>query len=491
MVISFFNHMTLKDSNNIKEDASRGVVFLSIKRVVLQVVFTCSNIVLARLLFPSDFGTFATIQFILVVFMVFCDLGLGAALIQKSKVVSKIEIDTALTVQYILCLTVVALIWLLASSVSSYFNLGQNGVKLLRVGSLSILFVPIDAIGSALLERSLQYRKLVVSELIELISGSATTVILAFLGFGVLSLVIGTVIARASAAVTSYVFAGLKLRISIDISRLKTLLKFGVAYQMNTFISLFYGSFILLYLAKQIGVSELGYFQFAASLFVLPVAFSDIVNRVIFPLGSRVQVKKEHFIKVVEQSLVMISLTTIPIMVFEVASARQLIHFVYTDKWLPSLPVLYLGLLQMGITAYNGIFSQLLLSRGKTIYLRNMGLVWAILTWILAPFLIRSYGLIGISITNLMVSITGLWLLFKLRRLVEFKVLINVLPYMVCSLLGGLVTFVLLNILPQAFFYFIFSLFAGFILFVILVFTFRREAVSQYFSLMRLVFKTS
>ncbi|OGD86285.1 hypothetical protein A2870_01650 [Candidatus Curtissbacteria bacterium RIFCSPHIGHO2_01_FULL_41_11] len=477
----------------LKKRATEGFLLLGAKRVFVQAVFTISNIFLARLLFPADFGTYATVTFSLSVFAVFSDLGLSPSLIQKKAEIKSEFINSIFWVQLALGFVLFAVVFLSAGLISNFFNLGNLGKSLFQIASFVFIINPIDSVGSAILERNLKYFKLMVSEVCELLSGVLTTLVLVLSGYGVVSLVIGYVVSRFVASLVSYLFVLWPIRFTFEKSVIRSLLNFGLNFQFNVMLALFWGPFILLYLSKRVGVENLGYFQFAASLSVFPMAFSDIINRVIFPLSSRVQVKKEYFKKVANESILMISLTSIPMMALEIACARQLIHYFYTDKWIPSLPALYLGLLQMGIAAYTGSFSQLLLSRGKTSYLRNIGLFWAILTWILGPILIATYGFVGISISNLIVTTTGLIMFYKLRKIVDINLSRNVVPFLLISITAGLVTFILVNFFPQRIYYFLFSLSVGIFMFLALVVLFERKTVVHYLRLIWsvLVFESS
>ena len=84
---------TLNTTNRkvLKQRAAKAFVNLTIRKIVIQLIVTFSNILLARLLFPADFGIFATISFVIIIALVFTDIGLGSALIAKEKSIRKID----------------------------------------------------------------------------------------------------------------------------------------------------------------------------------------------------------------------------------------------------------------------------------------------------------------------------------------------------------------------------------------------------------------
>ena len=110
------------EKETLKKRAAVGIVVLGVKRVLIQVVYTISNIFLARILFPQDFGSFAIVTFISTFLIVFTDLGLGPALIQKKSELEKNDLQTAFTIQISLALSVTLLNFLSAPIMSNFFN---------------------------------------------------------------------------------------------------------------------------------------------------------------------------------------------------------------------------------------------------------------------------------------------------------------------------------------------------------------------------------
>lgn len=465
----------IRQTGILRKKVFEAVFALGIKRVIVQAIFTISNIFLARLLFPSDFGMFAIVTFVGSIFLVFADIGLGAALIQKKDKITTDEMQTVFTFQFFLSFLIFLFINLIASFASGYYGFGDRGTLLFHIFSFYFLFGPFKTTAGAILERNLEYRKLVIVEFVEIFCASASTVVLAILGYGVFSFVVGGICGHIVGAAFYFIFSPWPIRFRFSAKILSRLARFGLPLQVNGILSLFLGPFVLLYLGKSVGTENLGFFQFAASLSVLPLAVSEIVNRVIFPLGARLQQDKVLFKKIIEKSMVVVSLSTLPILTIGIASASEIVHLVYTDKWLPSLPALYLGLVQTSTIAYTGIFSQLLLSRGKAKYLRNMALVWAVLTWLLAPLLIRAFNFVGMSMTGLLVSVSGLWLCFKLNQEVDFSIVKNIFPYFFSAIIAGFSTFLVLWLMPTSFVVLFFAALLGFFVYISCLFLLIRE----------------
>ena len=476
------------DKDKLKKRAAVGVFFLSLKRAIVQVVFTGSNIFLARLLFPEDFGTFAILQFVLTFFTVFSDVALSTSLIQKKEKIDDSDLQTAFSFQLLLSLSVVIIIFFAASTVSNFYNLGDQGVVLFRLISLVLLLVPFKTIAGAVLERELMYFKLVNVEILEILLQVTITVFFAFLGFGVFSFVIGLLAANFISAITYTVFYPWKIRFRIKAKNLIKLSKFGLPLQINTILGLFYGPLVFLYLGKAVGVQNLGYFQFAASMAVFPLAVSDIIGRIIFPLGSRLQGSKQDLRLIMEKSISVVSLFALPMVLLGMAASKEIITFVYGPKWLPAQNAVLIGLVQISIVCYTAVFSNMLLAKGNAKVIRNMGIFWGVLTWIIVFPLVDRFNFVGMSITSLIVSASGIWLYFRLKRDLHFAFLANFLPYLVFSVVAVCVFVILSNILPSSLLALFFKGIVSVCVYLALLLVFmRKETVSNFSKLYSLV----
>lgn len=461
----------------LKKKAARGVIFLVIKRFVLQGVFTGTNIILARLLTPEDFGAFATITFISTLLLVFTDLGLRGSLVQKKHNLEKADLDTTFTVGFGLSFFIALASLIFAPIISDFFNFGENGTALFRIYSLFFLLTPFKTTAGAVLERNLEYKKLVTTEITEAFVGAAVTVVCALLGFGVFSFVYGSLVGHLVGAILYFVFHPWRLYLKISLKNFSSLGKFGIPYQTNTILGIFYGPVILLYFSKIVGSQNVGFYQFAAGISTIPLLFTEIIQRVVYPFGARISSDSGFFKKVVEQSFLLTSLTTLPIVIIAMVTARSLIHFIYTDRWLPALPALYLGLVQIGIMSFTGLCGQFLFSLGQAKTMRNIAIIWALLTWIISPVLIYFFNFVGMSLSSLLVTSSGLWLVFRLKKETNFEILSNFVPYFGSSIVSGVLTFLLLEILPKTFMSLVIVLGFGFTIYFILILLFAKKSL--------------
>ena len=71
--------------NSLKEQAINGFLWSFVERFGTQFIILISQIILARILLPEDFGLIGMLAIFIAISQVFVDSGFGTALIQKKE----------------------------------------------------------------------------------------------------------------------------------------------------------------------------------------------------------------------------------------------------------------------------------------------------------------------------------------------------------------------------------------------------------------------
>lgn len=465
--------------SNLKKKTSSGILLLGLRRVIIQIIFIFANIILARLLYPSDFGIYATSTFVFNFISVFCDIGFGPALIQKKEEVTLEDKQSVFTIQMILVLLASVCIYYLAPLVVKLWNLPLYTDKFITSFSLILIFLPFRSTSLAILERELEYKKIALIEVIEILFTAVSSIALAYLKFGVASLIYGLILGRVVGSLLSYCFKPFPLRFIIRFTALQKILRFGYSYQLNLIFGLFYGPLILLYLSKVVGQVNMGYYQFAQNLAVAPLVVPELFSRITFPTASRLRDNKIMLRTFVERAILINIVMSFPISLMLLFLGDKIVYFLYTGKWLPALPALYLGVFAYQVMSLTGIFSVLLFSFGKSKIVRNMSFVWAVLTWVLAPIFIKKYGFWGMSLAGFLVSLTGVWLIITVKRELTFSIKRNIIPPLISALLTSGLIYLLRFTITSLRTLILVGVIGGIFYFVLIVLILRKRLVKE------------
>src|SRR3989344_4444786 len=417
--------------------AVSSAVVLGVRRIVFQFIITGSNIFLARLLFPEVFGAFTILIFILGFFGYFADIGFAAALVQQKEEPSDKQLRSVFTIQFLLVLIITLVLWLLAPFIIGYYG-GQISVESIGMLRLLVLTFPIAAgggISKTLLERNLRYTHLSIAEFLSLVVGRGLAILLAFSGFGLLALVYSEFFSRLIGTVALFLLHPWRIGFSVRFRDISSLFSFGFPFQLAAIIGLVNGAVIPVYIGKYpgpggwSGPQAVGFIVFAAGLAGFSNFFSDIIGQLTFPVISRAQGDSARVRRALERALEISALTSFGLIAILFVLSREIIAIVYTDKWFPALPLLWLLLLQSAEIAVGLILANGLLALGESKTYRNLQILWAVLEWAFAVPLVLAMGFVGLGYASVLVSVTGVlvpwWLL---RKRLSFSFFSTFLP---------------------------------------------------------------
>src|SRR5207247_959178 len=116
---------------------------------------------------PSMFGIFFVVSAINVFLAYFQDIGLAALIIQKKENPTLEELRTTFTIQQILVLAIVVIAFIFSSTIGTMFHLTQEGIYVFYAYLLSFILSSLKTIPTVLLERQLDFQKLVIPQIAE------------------------------------------------------------------------------------------------------------------------------------------------------------------------------------------------------------------------------------------------------------------------------------------------------------------------------------
>lgn len=401
----------------IKKKSLSGIVALTSRTFLLQLIALGSTFLLTIFLNPATFGIFFVVSAIISFLSYFSDIGLAAALIQKKEKLTHEDLATTFTIQQLLVLPLSTLAFFFAPIIGRFYGLDIQGIELFRALVVSFFFSSLKTIPSVILERDLNFNKLVIPQIAETVGFYAVAVVMAWRGFGVTSFT-WAVLARAIIGlVIMYVICPWRIRIGISKSVAKRLLKFGVPFQMNSFLALLKDDLMIVFLGKILPFAQIGYIGWAKKWAEVPLRLiMDSVIRVTFPTFSRLQHSKDLLGNAIEKTLFGLAVTMIPISVgllFFVGPAVSIIP--KYGKWEPALFSFYLFVLGAMLAGFSTPLTNALNAVGKIKVTMMLMIFWTVLTWALTVTLIPLIGFNGYA-TGLLILALSLGLVLKLTR---------------------------------------------------------------------------
>ncbi|KKR51412.1 MAG: Polysaccharide biosynthesis protein [Candidatus Curtissbacteria bacterium GW2011_GWA1_40_16] len=451
------------DIELIKKKAISGVVTFTLRTFFIQAFTFFATFILTILLAPSVFGIFFVVSALLNFFVYFSDVGLAAALIQKKEEPTRKDLVSTFTIQQVIIFTLVILGLVLSPKIASFYNLDSNGLLLLRVLIVSLIFSSLKTVPSILLERHLSFSKLVIPQIAENIVFYATAVILAYNKFQIASFTWAVFFRGITGLVLIYLLSPWKPGIGIDKESAKKLTSFGVPFQVNSILALFKDDMLTVFLGKILTFTQIGYIGWAQKWAFTPLRFfMDNVNKVTFPAYSRLQDHKAELAKAIEKSIFFVTFLVYPSVFGMVAIAPRIVSLVPNyGKWEPALPLLYLFAVNALFSAVSTTFTNTLFAIGRPKIVLKFMAFWTAATWLLTVPLVLRFGYVGVAMASAMVSVTSLATIYFVKKEIPVTIARNIFGPLVVSLIMFFVVKTLIITFPNNVFGMLLSVILG------------------------------
>jgi len=429
----------------ITKRSIRGILALTSRTFLIQIISFISNFLLTIFLSPTIFGVFFVVSAAIAFLSYFSDIGLAAALIQKKEIITDEDLKTTFTIQQVLVITIVIIALVLSAKIGSFYNLNGNGVMLFQALAISFFLSSLKTIPSIILERSLRFEKLVIPQIVETLVFSVLAVFFAFKGFGVTSFTIAVLGRGISGLVAMYIVAPWKIRVGFSRESASKLLSFGIPFQLNSFLALVKDDLLIAYIGKVLPLAEVGYIGFAQKWAFTPLRLiMDNVIRITFPSFSRLQGEKQTLSRALEKSIFVSAFVIFPSLVALVLLSPYFVNLIPKySKWEPALLSLGFFSLNAGLSSISTPLTNVLNAIGKIKITLYLMIFWTIATWVLTPLLINIYGFNGVSIASAIVTFSAILVIALVKKYIEFSLLRAVGYPLISAFFMGIVLYFL------------------------------------------------
>jgi PST family polysaccharide transporter len=239
--------------------ASRWVVSSVAVQFAKALLLFGSQIVLARLLSPSDFGVVAMCAPIFGVFALFNDLGLSQAVIQRPHL-SEDDSNNVFWINLVLGCVLALMLLLAAPGVAAFYN-EQGVAHVLAALSLLIIVNSLSFQQVALMHRRMQSVPILLIDLAPVLANVVASITAARLNYGYWAIVIGQLAHTFTVGVLAWTLSPFRPSWPRALTRTLPLMKFGAHLTGLSIASFAATSLNPLVIGRLFGVWEVGLFD--------------------------------------------------------------------------------------------------------------------------------------------------------------------------------------------------------------------------------------
>lgn len=321
--------------------------------------------ILARLLMPEAYGVVA----LTTVFITFSDIfilnGFNVALVRK-ETISEIDYSTVTTLSLCFSACIYVILFLLAPFISDFYK-SPELCAVLRVIMLLLFFQAPAAVIRAYATRNLQFRKMSIATIIGTISASIIGLIMAFLGYGVWSLVMQQVLTNVFDLVLLVVVFKWKLSFKFKLNIAKEMIQFTVGVLGTSFLDFVGNNANSLVIGKAYSSVDLGYYN-RGNMYPETISLNmyNSITSVLLPTLASCQKDNESMKHVVRKVLSVTVYIIFPMMFGLLSVADNFVRVLLTEKWMACVPILICASLYYSINPVRAIGYNVFYAKGES-----------------------------------------------------------------------------------------------------------------------------
>ncbi|MFC1542116.1 lipopolysaccharide biosynthesis protein, partial [Candidatus Latescibacterota bacterium] len=361
--------------------------------------------VLARLLTPEDFGLIAMVAAVTGFVMMFKDMGLSMATVQRAEI-NHGQISTLFWINVALSLAIMLLTATLAPAIAWFYSEPRLiWITLALAGAF--IFSGFTVQHQALLRRQMNFGRLAAIEITSMLVGVITAIVSALYGAGYWALVLMQLSTAIVGAITVWMVCGWRPGLPVRRSGVREMLTFGGHLTGFSFVNYFARNTDKLLIGKFWGAGPLGLYSKAYGLLMLPLSqINAPLSAVAIPALSRLQDEPERYRNYYLKAISLIAFFTMPMAMFMIVMSGELIQIVLGPQWSEASRIfLFLGIAAL-VQPIANTSGWLFISQGRARDMLRWGLIGGTLA-IVSIIAGLPWGTVGVAGSY---AITGLFI---------------------------------------------------------------------------------
>jgi len=430
-------------ASSLKNQAFKGIGWNTVERFSVQGAQFLLQVILARLLLPSDYGLIAMVAIFLQIAQVFVDSGFANALIQK-KNCTDVDYSTVFYYNLVVSIGIYFLFFIISPLVADFYKIPELK-SVMRVVSLTVIINALTIVQRTILVKNIDFKtQSKVSFLCVIVSG-IVGIFMAYNGFGVWALCCQSILNRSLQVVLFYCYVKWLPQCVFSVQSFKEFFGYGSKILLASIISVIYNNLYTIVIGKKFSARDLGFFSRADQFAVFPSSnIGGIISKVSFPVLSKIQ-DDDIKLRVAYRKFIRYSSFLIfPLMLGLASLSEPLIMVVLGEKWkgvVALLQIMCLGSMWDHLSSLN---LNLLYVKGKTTIVLKLEIIKKTIAIIILVVSIP-FGIKVMCCGRVLYSLIAFYLnTYYTKTTINLSFLrqiLDVMPYAFAAVINGILVF--------------------------------------------------
>lgn len=388
---------------SLQKKAISGISWTFIEQFGSKAIAFIVQIVLARLIAPEEFGLLGMILIFNAVGSSLSDTGMSQSLIRTDKPDEE-DFSTVFSINFSISLFLYVVFWIIAPFISDFYEQPRL-TDLIRVYSSVIIINSLFIIQKTRLTYELNFKYQMKAQLPSLFLAGLTGITLAYLNFGVWSLVYMEIVTCLSLAVMYFFQTRWMPKMTINRAKLKEHFNFGYKLALAGIMGRISANIFPMIIGKYFSAAMVGFYTRAFTMKEFPVAtISSTLDKVVYPLFAKIKNDDKQLKKAYQKVQILSLLVLSTIMLLLILTAHPLFGLLLGEKWLPAVPYFQLLCITGIFYPINKYNSNILKVKGRTDLYLKMAVIVNV-TLVLGIILTVKFGIIPLIMAQVVNSL--------------------------------------------------------------------------------------
>lgn len=328
-------------------------------------ISTIISIVLARILMPSDYGLVAISGIFMNFAAILIQGGINTALIRKKEVDNK-DYSVAFFFSLFIAFLLYGLFYFSAPFIADYYS-EPLLISVLRVQFIGLFFYALAVVQNTIVVREYRFRELCVASLVANLAGGVLGIVMAYRNYGVWALVWYSLVRDFLANFLLFGIVRWKPSLFFSIKRLYEIIRVSSWLLFGTVLDFFANNIFNTVFGKKYTKEDLAFYSKGAQLPELICLHTfGAVTSVLLPTLAENQDDALRMKMILRKLVALSSFIIFPMMGGLAIVGERLVTFLFTEKWLPCVPILWAVSLNFSINILRQLNMQVIVAKGKS-----------------------------------------------------------------------------------------------------------------------------
>lgn len=308
-------------------------------RTICQAILIAGAVTLARLLSPKDFGLVAMVTVISGIVAEMGSLRLSDATVQRPHI-EQSQLSALFWINLVLGLTITCLFILTAPLVSRFYHEPRLRMIVIAMSS-TFMLSGLSTQQLALMQRKMEFRKIAMLDISATVFSVIVATSSAFFGLGYWALILRRVAYQSCSTVGAWSISRWRPGIPVFDADVRSMLIFGLRSLGSYTLTYFSRNIDNLLVGKWVGASELGFYDRAYQIFVMPVyQLISPLSSVAVSTLSRISEDKERYSRYFLRALRLVAFASVAMSACVTVAGTDIVTLALGRKWSSAGPIL-------------------------------------------------------------------------------------------------------------------------------------------------------